>query len=68
MMYLPRLLDKLFDKACWYNIAEKFIFLRVLGRIKSFGSVNLVTFYRVGRVTLNRGTFLVFFPFPKIEK
>ena len=47
-------MDKIFDKACLYNISYRFYFLRVLGRIKSFGSVNLGKFYRVGRVTLNR--------------
>ena len=57
MKFTASLGQKSLVKRCLYNIALNFIFLRVLGEIKSFGSVKLGKFYRVGRVTLNRGTF-----------
>ena len=41
---------KIFDEMYFYAFA--LIFLRVLGDIKSFGSVNLGKFNRVARVTL----------------
>ena len=57
MKFTASLEQKSFDGACLYNIALKFIFFASFREIKSFGSVKLGKFYRVGRVTLNRGTF-----------